>query len=266
MTCEELEERLDAYALGALDAEEVRAVEAHLSQCGRCAAEAADALRAASALALTAPFLQPRPALRERVLTAARRDVAAAAGPGPLAGRRLAWAKGAAAVLLVAALGLGSWSLALRRDVDRLEAENAALRSGTTPAALVAALLAGGEAVTWTLEAAGPAAGARGVLAWDPEQGLCALSVDGLPQPPAGHVYQLWLVKDDGSAVSMGTFTVDADGTGRLLSTLGGEFGRFVAAGVSLEPAGGNSQRQGAMILRASFRRPEEEGASGGWP
>ncbi|HEY8491442.1 MAG TPA: anti-sigma factor [Dehalococcoidia bacterium] len=264
MTCEDLADRVDAYALGALDAEEVRAVEAHLAGCPRCAGEAADALRAAAALALTSPLERPRPELRERVLAAARRDLSTPAG----AGRR--WQvpvlAAAAAVLLLAALGLGAWSLSLRRDVERLEDENAALRAGLSPAAVAAALLVGEDAVTWPMEGVGEAAGARAVLAWDPEQGLCALEAAGLPPLPAGYVYQLWLIKDDGSAVSMGTFTVDAAGAGRLVSTLGGEFGRFVAAGVSQEPAGGSGQGRGPMVLRTSFRRPDGMSPSAGWP
>ena len=62
----------------------------------------------------------------------------------------------------------------------------------------------------------GPAAGARGQLLWAP-MGGGTLVVSGLPQPPTGRTYQLWLGSIDlGNRVSAGLLAVDSQGTGTL--------------------------------------------------
>jgi hypothetical protein len=62
----------------------------------------------------------------------------------------------------------------------------------------------------------GAAAAARGQLLWEPFGGG-TLVVSGLPQPPAGRTYQLWLGSIDlGSRVSAGLVAVDAQGSGML--------------------------------------------------
>jgi hypothetical protein len=62
----------------------------------------------------------------------------------------------------------------------------------------------------------GPAIGARGQLLWEP-MGGGTLVVSGLPQPPAGRTYQLWLGSINlGNRVSAGLLAVDSQGTGTL--------------------------------------------------
>ena len=62
----------------------------------------------------------------------------------------------------------------------------------------------------------GPATGARGQIVWEPIGGG-TLVVSGLPQPPAGRTYQLWLGSiDQGNRVSAGLLAVDAQGAGTL--------------------------------------------------
>jgi hypothetical protein len=62
----------------------------------------------------------------------------------------------------------------------------------------------------------GAATSARGQLLWEPFGGGM-LVVSGLPQPPGGQTYQLWLGSIDlGSRVSAGLVAVDAQGSGML--------------------------------------------------
>lgn len=62
----------------------------------------------------------------------------------------------------------------------------------------------------------GAATGARGQLLWEPIGGG-VLVVSGLPKPPVGRTYQLWLGSIDlGSRVSAGLLAVDAQGAGTL--------------------------------------------------
>jgi hypothetical protein len=58
--------------------------------------------------------------------------------------------------------------------------------------------------------------GARGQLLWEPIGGG-VLVVSGLPQPPRGRIYQLWLGSIDlGNRISGGLLAVDAQGAGTL--------------------------------------------------
>jgi hypothetical protein len=62
----------------------------------------------------------------------------------------------------------------------------------------------------------GPAQAARGQLFWEPFGGGM-LVVSGLPQPPLGRTYQLWLGSIDlGNRISAGLLVVDAQGAGTL--------------------------------------------------
>jgi hypothetical protein len=62
----------------------------------------------------------------------------------------------------------------------------------------------------------GSATGARGQIVWEPIGGG-TLVVSGLPQPPAGRTYQLWLGSiDQGNRVSAGLLAVDSQGAGTL--------------------------------------------------
>src|SRR5262249_61699173 len=86
----ELQERLEAYALGALEAEEAEAVAIHLLSCRECQAELNTYRRVAdslpSALAPRSP-LRVHPSLKRKVLprlhapTTTRRSVSAARRP-----------------------------------------------------------------------------------------------------------------------------------------------------------------------------------------
>src|SRR5579871_1305450 len=63
-----------AYALDALDPEEREAFEAHLAQCERCRDEVAELSSAASSRAFGLEPVEPPPALRGRILDAARAE------------------------------------------------------------------------------------------------------------------------------------------------------------------------------------------------
>src|SRR5262245_59098236 len=68
MTEQHVDELLEAFALGALEPDEVSAVEAHLAGCARCRELAAAARGTAEALAYAAPLRDPPATLRARVL------------------------------------------------------------------------------------------------------------------------------------------------------------------------------------------------------
>jgi anti-sigma-K factor RskA len=168
------------YALHALDEDERAAFERHLEECHDCRAQLVELQEAATALAYAAEGPDPSPALRERVLEAARRD-----GRGaeviPFPKRRwiLPTTATVAAVAAVAAIAVGLWAVSLSRDLDR-ERE----AKGTYERAFQ---LLGGDAQVTRL-----ADGEGGVLVAG--DGSAALVVCGLPPAASSKTYEAWVI------------------------------------------------------------------------
>ena len=74
MADDALHELTAAYALDALDPDEERAYEEHLARCEQCREELTGFREAAGALALAVDPTSPPPALRGRILDAARAE------------------------------------------------------------------------------------------------------------------------------------------------------------------------------------------------
>src|ERR671927_444607 len=68
MSHEDYKEMLAEHALDALDANEARVLEEHLSTCAACRAELAEWRNTTAALAFSARLAEPPPALRSRLL------------------------------------------------------------------------------------------------------------------------------------------------------------------------------------------------------
>ena len=151
------------------------------------------------------------------------------------------------ASVLVAALS-GFYALKLRQqltlvraDLERVQAENQELARvmdvvGSPHLRLVAL---GGQA---------GATNADGRVLWAPEDKKAVLYATGLPKPPAGKDYQLWVI--EGSMPrSEGVFPVDAQGAARHVLPEVPAAGGVGAFAVTLEPAGGVPAPTGPMVL-----------------
>src|SRR6476619_339100 len=73
---EEYKEMIPARALSALDAAEAHALNEHLENCAECRKELEEWQATAATLALTADPVEPSPAVRERILSEVRKDLA----------------------------------------------------------------------------------------------------------------------------------------------------------------------------------------------
>ena len=138
--------------------------------------------RALSSLALGVPPVEPPPALRARILAAAAGEPEKVVA---LPRRRLPVSLVAAAVLLiaVAAFLLGQ-----------------SLHSGlTTPP-------------TFALSGHGTLAGASGKVTDLTADRVAVVEFNGLPAPPQGKVYELWLITPGGRADAVGVFAPDSSG------------------------------------------------------
>ena len=95
----------------------------------------------------------------------------------------------------------------------------------------------------------GPATGARGQLLWEPIGGG-TLVVSGLPQPPAGRTYQLWLGSINlGNRVSAGLLAVDAQGTGTLRVAPPRATWSADIFGITMERQGGAREPSDDLVL-----------------
>lgn len=211
-----------AYALDALDPAERDRYEAHLAGCERCREELQGFWRVGGALAHAAGGPAPPPALRERILDAARAE---RPNVVPLRPR---WAKRAlpavAAVAAVAALGLGLWGASVSGELDQAQQE--------------LAILGDPNARTF----ASPDGEANLIVT---PTGEAALVVRTLAPAPAGKDYEIWVFVD-GEPRPAGIF--DQPGVAVLSHTV--EPGQVVA--VTLERDGGVDAPTGDPLFTAS--------------
>jgi anti-sigma-K factor RskA len=156
-----------AYALDALDPEDVAAYEAHLARCQSCRDELASFGETATALAWAVDAPAPPARLRAAILDAAAEE---RANVVPLLRRSWAFRATAAvaAVAACAAVGFAIWSASLH---SRLGSHR------TVSAAVV-------------VDAAGRA----------------TLTVSGLPAAPSGKTYEAWVIPVGGAPRRAGLF------------------------------------------------------------
>lgn len=227
MNCEQTDELLAAYSLAALADDEAAVVRAHLANCRRHDASLAELQSVANRLPLAVDDVEPPAALRSRLLDALDTAVAAGSNVTPLSPARRPRSAmparfayfAAAAVLVLAVVGLSVWNVILQTGDDD---------GGAT---VVAQLT--GEA-------------GSGQVVYLPNQQLAVLTLN-LPELPGGHTYQAWRI-DDGQPASLGL----VPNTGMV--ALDVDLGSANAVAISDEPAGGSDQPTSTPLLVAQLR------------
>jgi anti-sigma factor RsiW len=212
MADDALHELTAAYALDALSADEEREYEAHLARCEQCREDLTGFREAAGALALATEPASPPPALRDRILDAARAE---RSNVVPLRPR---WAYPAAAVAAVAAclaIGFGVWAA-------ELSSRDHGLRTI-------------------------PLAGAAGSLVVNGD-GHAALVVAGMAAAPSGKTWEAWVI-DQGRARPAALF---AGGGRTTVVRLSRNVPKGAIVGVTLERAGGVEKPSTAPLVTSS--------------
>jgi anti-sigma-K factor RskA len=218
-----LHDLVAAYALDAVDDDERMAFERHLETCERCRTELAGLRDTAASLAYAPGAMSPPPALRERILAAARDE---RPNVVPLHRRsRTTWALGAATAIAAGiAIALGIWNISLSNSLDD---ERSA--SKATEDALV--VVGDTRAVQHDLSGAS----GRLVVA---SSGKAALVICGLRKAPAGKTYQAWVLTGS-KPTPAGEFDSDSGCIAvPLAHTVPGDTG----VAVTVEPEGGSTQ------------------------
>src|SRR5579859_4944778 len=225
---------LALYALGGLEADELKSVSDHLAVCAACRAEADRQEALVAVLASSVPARAPNPRLRAATLARAgitSTAVPAArprpARPAPTAGL---------AVLMVAVL---AWNVFLTSQVVTLQH-----RVQYNQNAL--ALIAGSNTAHVPLVGQGAFAAADGNAYIDQKTMDIVLVVQKLQPLPPDQTYQAWVISSQGP-VSAGTFQVSENGWG--MAWLDVPYVQGGAIGVSLEPKAGSPKPTHVVLL-----------------
>ena len=219
---------LTAYALDALEPEEISRIHALLASHPELQATLAELRATVDTLPYGLPEAAPAPELRQRVLDyATRRDRPRSAAPTTRTGRVRGWLLGlgglAAAAIVAAAIGWGQ-VVGLRDDLARTRAELAIAHEDLVRTQTVLATLQGSTG-----------------------QGTMVRTSDGdtvlvvrLPRLQAGRTYQLWRIQGNNLPQGAGLFTVDEQGYGTF--DVGQQPQPDETVAVTNEPAGGSKQ------------------------
>ena len=247
-------ELLGEYVLGQLTPAERRDVERHVAGCAGCTEELRELTLVVEGLARAPEAVELPPGLKARVM----RELAP-----PVLGSRFSVRVLVAAAALIVVLG-GFLFVSIQRErrmVDRIivsESESRELRDRlrdvSDQADLALAILTATDMRRADLSAGAGGTGATTARAyWSPTRGLL-LVADQLPQPPAGRVYQVWLIGGGAKPVSAGLIGDRSPGRGMLIvpppnSAPSGA----VTVAITDEPPGGLAAPSGSIRLVGSI-------------
>ncbi|WIG59583.1 MAG: hypothetical protein OJF49_002330 [Ktedonobacterales bacterium] len=215
-----VDDLIDAFVLGALEPEEVAAVDLHVEGCARCRALLAQARASADLLLLAAPQVATPPALRVRVLARVRAEAASARAAGD------------AARDVVRAVPGGE------ADEDAADLAGELLRD----------LLAEPDCVIVNVPGTEHAAGAsaRFVGARSRREGV--LLTAGLGPLAADKAYQVWFLRG-GEPQPNALFAIDPHGHGASVVRTSEPLLDFDTLAVTPEPLTGSAGPTGPVVL-----------------
>lgn len=280
MRCEEVQELIPAYVLGALDGDDRERVEEHAAECPRCAAELRDGLQAMASVASSLPQEEPSRGLRERIFRSlppqdVRRQEAKA-------GRLLRlprWSPAAVAAVvatlaiagvLATNLTLHSRVASLENKAERLTAVEARMDQdsqmlstlGNRQDDLLSMVQQQRSLMYWlaipgtqvaSVEPTPNLSRGFGLLLMPPDSSAAVLVVAGLNQLAEGQSYQVWLLKGT-ERTSAGQFRPDPTGWAQTVVRAPGPILQYDGLGVTIESTPGAPAPSAPSIMRASLR------------
>jgi len=235
-------ENIPAYAIGALDGEDVVALEAHLKDCASCRTELAEYRTLSDSLLTAIPPAQPSAALRKQLQS---RLPSAKKTSRP----RISWsfnqfALGASLILLLAMNMYSIWQVgSLQSAQTQL---NRQIRTGQTVMSMLS--------YPTTERLAINSDEAVGSILVDKDRDIVAVIIWDLPKLPKDETYQIWLTDRQGNRISSGLFLSDGEEpyTTKIVYPKQ-SLSDFTAVGVTVEPAGGSAQPTGERIFKVDF-------------
>ena len=227
---DEYQDNIGAYVLGALPELEAEVLERHLAGCESCRAEVQELRPVTAALGRSVPQVAPPASLKASLMATVNAEAAARADRAPAEPRErrtfAGWLSGlqprVAAGMALAVLALG---VVVGVSADHLGGGSSS--SKTLAAKIDRRLMPTGNA---SLEVKGSSG---------------KLQLTGAPQPPAGHVYQLWY--QHGKTIERGsTFRPHRNGSYQADVSLG----KANAVMVTVERSGGAPAPTGPPIMQ----------------
>ena len=222
MTEDRFAELLGPYALGDLSVEEKRELERHLEECPGCRSEL-DRVRQTHDLLRELAATTPPPELKVRVLASAAAGSSSRSSRG---GRRL-WVPVAAALLVVAVLGVGVFQA-----------------------------ITGGSSAGLPLTATALAPGANGEVRGERagENIRIELAVRGLPELREDEYYEMWYAREDGERISCGAFRTDPESWTTVNFTTPVNARAYPEIEVTREADDGNPESSGEKVLTGELQ------------
>jgi anti-sigma-K factor RskA len=241
--CGEARERVDAYALGALESREAAALQQHVSDCAGCREELGKSQRTAALLSLSAPIEGARSQLRDRILAQAEREryklpLRRRLVPNRRTSMR-ALAFGGVAVLVFAVF-LQAQLSNLRGDKDELQNQLSAASSELEQQRQIVAVLSAGDTQKVAMEPASLRSRAESVYNWSPDSAAGFIVCRNFPELPAGRVYEVWFVAGE-LAEPIATFSPQ-DGGCQIPMDMSRMTWRPQGIAITVEPTGGSSR------------------------
>jgi anti-sigma-K factor RskA len=238
-------ENLAAYSLGALDADDIPALESHLADCQDCQSELADYQAVAFGLLQSIPPQTPPPGLRRKLIA---RLPSHQPRTSKLFGNilvRFPVGQAVSAVVMVILLVLNIYS---SLQIRELQQGQSALAERISHDQVAIAMLA--YPSTQALPVQADIGNITGSMLVDKDKSTAVLVLWNLPQVEAGQTYQVWLIDAAGQRASGGLFT-PVDDHGYTTATIWSPrpLGQFVGVGVTVEPEGGSEGPTGSRVL-----------------
>ncbi len=237
-------ENLSAYALGALEGDDLRALEVHLQICNSCRAELVQYRAISDGLLTALPPRPPSAALRKRLqsqLPSAQKQTQPRF--------RFAWSFGRLALggVLALLLLMNAFSFLQMRQIQKQQ-ETLAQQVRTSQFALSMLAYPNTQAIPIAAD------NLSGSVLLDRERNTAALVMWHLPELSETQTYQAWLIQPDGQRVSAGVFRPQADKSYTTKPVYPKQdLSKFVGIGVTVEPAGGSEQPTGQRIFKVDF-------------
>jgi hypothetical protein len=257
MTCDELRDSYEIYALGIADEPESSEIRAHLNRdCPACVPGVRGARELTTLIGAVAPLAEPPARLRKRVLAIAGGQKSSLWNWSPV------WAAVAAGALIAAVV----FNLRVQRasaelaqaegELGQLRAE-AAIRTHELARLNDAFAILNQPNVKQAVFGGGAPQPPRGRIFLDPVRGVLLLA-SNLPPVPAGKTYEMWFIPKakGGAPVPAGLFQSAADGTALHVQPGPVDVAGTAAIAVTVEIAAGATTPNLPPVFAAPLSSP----------
>jgi anti-sigma-K factor RskA len=206
------------YVLGALEEHELQSFREHLATCARCRLEVAELQSVVDELAASAPPVAAPAGLRERVLDTVRSQADVLNAAGHEADRAPRRARG------------------LQRRRFAFAGAGAALAAAV---AIVLAIVLGGSSTSeQVIPGQGAGVAREAQVSLHRRDGRAELLLAHMPQPGAGRIYEVWLVRGKTPRPTDALFGISSGGTSAV--DIPGDLRGIKQILVTSEPLGGS--------------------------